>query len=66
MHLGRARLAEHPHLGPLGVALDDRVVDDDEPLAPDGVGQRVELEPYAELAQRLGGLDEGPADIGRS
>ena len=50
MHLGRAGLAQHPDLRPLGVAAHDRVVDDDEPLAADRVLERVELEPDAELA----------------
>src|SRR4029078_10289979 len=62
--LGGAGLAEHPDLGPLRVAPDDRVVDDDEPLAADHVVERVELEPDAQLAQGLAGLDEGPADVG--
>ena len=64
MHLEGAGLAEHPDLGALGVAAHDRVVDDDEPLAADHVLERVELEPDAELAQRLAGLDEGAADVG--
>ena len=64
MHLGRAGLAQHPDQGPLGVAADDRVVDDDQPLAADDVAQRVELEPDAELADGLARLDEGAADVG--
>ena len=64
MHLGRAGLAQHPDQGALGVAAHDRVVDDDQPLAADDVAQRVELEPDAELADGLAGLDEGAADVG--
>ena len=64
MHLEGAGLAEHPHLGALGVAADDRVVDDDDPLAADHVLEGVELEADAELAQGLAGLDEGAADVG--
>ena len=64
MHLEGAGLAEHPDLGALGVAAHDRVVDDDEPLAADHVLEGVELEPDAELAQGLAGLDEGAADVG--
>ena len=64
MDLGGPELAQHPHEGPLGVAADDRVVDDDQPLALDDVAQRVELEPDAELADRLRRLDEGPPDVG--
>ena len=59
-----AGLAEHPDLGTLGVAADDRVVDDDQPLATDHVLEGVELQPDAELAQGLAGLDEGAADVG--
>jgi hypothetical protein len=33
VHLGGARLAQHPHQRPLGVAPHDGVVDDDQPLA---------------------------------
>ncbi len=64
MHLEGTCLPQHPHLGPLGVAAHDRVVDHDDPTAPDHVLQRVELQPDAELAQGLAGLDEGPADVG--
>ena len=53
MHLAGAGLAQHPHQRALGVAAHDRVVDDDEALALDDVAQRVELEPDAELADRL-------------
>ena len=64
MHLEGAGLAEHPDLRPLGVAAHDRVVDDDDPLAADHVLEGVELEPDAELAQGLAGLDERAADVG--
>src|SRR3954470_22225714 len=37
----RARLAEHPHERPLGIAAHDRVVDDDQALALDDFLQRV-------------------------
>ena len=43
-------------------APDDRVVDDDEPLAGD-LGERVELHADALLAHRLVGLDERAADV---
>ena len=45
------------------VAAHDRVVDDDEALAGDDLGHRVELQPQAVLAQLLAGLDEGPLDV---
>ena len=64
MDLEGTGLAQHPHLGALGVAADDRVVDDDDPLAADHVLEGVELEADAELAQGLAGLDEGAADVG--
>ena len=64
VHLGRARLAQHGHDRPLRVAADDRVVDDDDPLARDDVPERVQLQPDAALPDRLARLDEGPADIG--
>src|SRR5215217_6185197 len=57
-------LAEHPDQRPLGVAPNDRVVDDYEPLTPDHIPQGIQLQPDAELANRLTRLDEGPADIG--
>ena len=64
MDLGGAGLAQHPHQGPLGVAAHDGVVDDDEALALDDLAQGVELEADAELAQGLGGLDEGAPHVG--
>ena len=53
MHLQRAGLAQHPDQRALGVAAHDRVVDHDQPLAPDDLPQRVQLEPDAELADGL-------------
>ena len=64
VHLERAGLAQHPDERALGVAADDRVVDDDEALAPDDLAQRVELEPDAQLADGLRGLDERAAHVG--
>ncbi len=46
-----------------GVAAHDRVVDDDQALAGDHLGERVELQPQPVLAQLLAGLDEGPRDV---
>ena len=62
--LGRAGLAQHPDQRPLGVAAHDRVVDHHQALAGDHVAQRVQLEPDAELADGLAGLDEGTPDVG--
>ncbi len=64
VHLHRAGLAQHPDQRALGVAAHDRVVHHDQPLAPDDVAQRVELEPDAELPDGLRGLDEGAPDVG--
>src|SRR5215468_8505928 len=64
MYFDRTSFAQHAHDRTLGVAADDRIVDDDEPLATDVVAQWVELEPDAQLADRLGRLDEGPPDVG--
>ena len=64
MHLGRSRLAQHADQGALGVAAHDGVIDDDQPRAGDHVSQRIQLQPDAQLADRLARLDEGPADVG--
>src|SRR5438105_5064553 len=62
VHLGRAGVEEHRDDLPCRIPADDRVVDDDDPLARH-LGERVELEPDALLAQPLVGLDEGAADV---
>ena len=64
MHFGGAGLAQHGDDGALRVAADDGVVDDHDPLAGDDVPQRVQLQPDAELADRLARLDEGAAHVG--
>src|SRR3954447_6061909 len=61
--LGGAGLAQHAHQRALGVAAHDRVVDDDQALALDDFLQRVQLQPDAELADRLGRLDERTSDV---
>ena len=61
--LGRARVAQHLHDLARRVAAHDRVVDDHEPPAAHDLGQRVELQPQAVLAQLLAGLDEGPRHV---
>ena len=63
MDLGRARVAQHLHDPGHRVAADDRVVDDDQPLAFDDLGQRVELQPQAVASQLLPGLDEGSRHV---
>ena len=63
MHLERTGLAQHAHQR-AGVAAHDGVVDDDQPLAADDVAQRVQLQPDAELADGLAGLDERAPDVG--
>src|SRR5215467_568197 len=64
MYFYRTSFTQHAHDRTLSVAADDRIVDDDEPLTADVVAQRVELEPDAQLPDRLGRLDEGPPDVG--
>ena len=61
--LARARVAEHLDDLARRVAAHDRVVDDDEALAADDLGQRVELHPQAVTAKLLARLDEGPPDV---
>ena len=63
VHLAGAGVAQHLHDLARRVAAHDRVVDDDEALARDDLGQRVELQPQAVLAQLLAGLDEGARDV---
>ena len=64
MHLARTRLAQHPDKGALRVAAHDRVIDDDQALPRDDVPQGIELQPDAQLPDRLRRLDEGPSDVG--
>src|SRR4029077_16980381 len=64
VYLDSARLAQHADQGTLGVPPNDRVVDNDQPLAPDDVAERVELHPAAEMTERLGRVDKSPPDIG--
>ena len=59
-----ASLTQHPHQGPLGVSTHDRVINHHQALAFNNLTHRVELEPNTQLAQGLGGLDEGAAHIG--
>ena len=63
MDLARARVAQHLHDLAGGVAAHDRVVDDDEAPPADDLGQRVELQPQAVLAQLLARLDERARDV---
>ena len=62
MHLGRAGVEEHRDDLASRVPADDRVVDDDHALSCD-LGQRVELQADALLAQLLVGLDERAPDV---
>ena len=59
-----AGFAEHPDDGALGVAADDRVIHHHHALAADHGLKGVQLEPDAQLAQRLRGLDERAAHVG--
>ncbi|MBG9885241.1 hypothetical protein ABE10_01295, partial [Bacillus toyonensis] len=62
-HRGRARVAGHLDDLLAGRATDDRVVDEQDVLAPELGRHRVELLPHALLSHRLTGHDEGPADV---
>ena len=63
MDLGGAGVAQHLHDLARRVAAHDRVVDHDQALARDHLGQRVELQAQAVLAQLLAGLDERARDV---
>ncbi len=63
VHLGGAGLTQHLHHLLGGGAAHDGVVDHHELLAPDVLGQRVELETHALAALLLVGLDERAADV---
>ena len=63
MYFDGTSFAQHAHDRPLGVTPDDRIVDDDEPLAADVVAQRVQLESDAQLPDRLRRLDERTPDV---
>ena len=63
MHLARAGLAQHlDHLARRG-APHDRVVDHDQPLASDALGQRVQLHADPDATHVLARLDEGAPDV---
>ena len=63
VHLGRAGLAQHRDHLARGGAAHDGVVDDDELLALDVLGQRVELQAHADAALLLVRLDERAPDV---
>ena len=63
MHLLGAGLAHHPHDLHRGRAAHEAVVDEHDALAGNGGAVGGMLHAHAELAHRLGRLDEGAADI---
>ena len=63
MDLGRARFAQYLHDLTGRVAAHDRVVDHDQALARDHLGQRIELQPHPMAPQLLARLDERPRHI---
>ena len=63
MHLARAGVAHHLHDLDAGGAAHDRIVDQHDALALDHGAVGVVLHAHAELADRLGRLDEGAPDI---
>jgi hypothetical protein len=63
VHLARAGLAHHADDLHRRRATDDRIVDQNDPLAGDDRTIGAVLEPHAQLARRLRRLDEGAADV---
>ena len=63
MHLGGAGIPKDAHDLARRRSADDRVVDHRQPLPPDGVGERVQLELDAALAKGGCRLDERPPDV---
>ena len=63
MHLGGARVAQHPHDLAGGRPADDRIVHHDDPLALDEAAHRVQFHLDAEVADGLLGLDERAPDV---
>ena len=63
MHLPGAGAAHHLDDLHRGGAAHDRIVDQDDPLALDHGAVGVVLQAHAEMADMVGGLDEGAADI---
>ena len=63
MHFGRAGVAHHLHDLARGGAAHDGIVDQHDALARDHGAVGVVLEAHAKLADLLGRLDEGAADI---
>ena len=61
--LGRAGLAQHADDRALGRPAHDGVVHHHQPLAGDGVGERVQLAPHRVGPRPLVGRDEGAADV---
>ena len=63
VHLGGAGVAQQLHQRAGGGAADERVVDHHHSLAGQVLGERVELQRDAALAEVLRGLDERAADV---
>ena len=63
MHLARARRADHLDQALARVAADQAVVHHDHRLALDDVAHRIELDLHLGHPERLGGVDERPADV---
>ena len=63
VHLGGAGVAHHLDDLGRGGAADDPIVDQDHALARERHAVGVVLQPHAQMADMVGGLDEGAADI---
>ena len=63
VHLAGAGVAHHLHDLATRRAAHDGIVDDDDPLAGEHLGLRVELHLHAEVADGVARLDERAADV---
>ena len=63
VHFLGSRGAYHPYDLPAGRAANDRVVDENHPLAVEDAADRVQLDLHAEVPDRLLRLDEGAPDV---
>src|ERR1043166_9187219 len=63
MHLARARAAHHPHDLPARRPADGGIVHEDDALALENAPHRTELDPNAEVTDRLLRLDEGASHV---
>ena len=63
MNLGGPGLAQKPDHMRCGGAADDAVINHDDPLAGDHLGQGIEFLPHAQVSHPLFRFDKRPADV---